>query len=79
MVRDDQVIIEDVYEPSPLLERFEWKQLPLPMATVAMPYYDVAIDMDRYLPACPEKETALRKLLESRNAATRAVFNKEHE
>ncbi|QAV29796.1 hypothetical protein [Micrococcus luteus] len=44
---------------------------------VAKPFHDLADTLDAQLPDGPEKSTALRKLLESKDAAVRSALDIE--
>lgn len=59
-----------------LLRYFEITHLPAgPLRQTAGMYTDLAFDADRLLPDGPEKTVALRKLLESKDAAVRAALD----
>lgn len=59
-----------------LLRYFGITHLPVgPMRQVAGTYTDLACEVDRLLPDGPEKTVALRKLLESKDAAVRSAMD----
>ena len=60
---------------APILRYFRYDHLPENLAAVSKPFYDLAHDIDHTLPGGPEKSVALRKLLESKDAAVRAALD----
>lgn len=60
-----------------LLQFFKWSHLKPELQKVSMPFCDLAEYIDSYLPNNPEKTVALRKLLEAKDCAVRAVIYKE--
>lgn len=56
-----------------LLQFFEFAHLPENLQAVSRPFGELAQIVDR-LPDNPEKTTALRKLLEAKDCAVRAVL-----
>jgi hypothetical protein len=69
--------VGDTARPHQLLQFFAYSHLPSQLANVSAPFRQLAADLDRTLPENPEKTTALRKLLESKDCAVRAVLYKE--
>lgn len=59
-----------------LLQFFGYKHLPPSLQEVSRPFGDLAIEMDALLPENPEKTAALKKLLEAKDCAVRAVIYK---
>jgi ferritin-like protein len=59
-----------------LLQFFEYAHLPAHLQTVSKPFCDLAKAISADLPDNPEKTTALRKLLEAKDCAVRAVLFK---
>lgn len=59
---------------SQILRYFEHEHLPAPLALVSRQFYDLAHYLEGLLPDGPEKTVALRKLLESKDAAVRAAL-----
>lgn len=60
-----------------VLQFFEYTHLPTHLQAVSRPYCDLAHAMaigDAALPDNPEKTVALRKLLESKDAAVRTLL-----
>ena len=60
---------------SPILKYFTFGHLSPYLQRVAQPYHALAMAMEEELPSGPEKSTALRKLLESKDAAVRAALD----
>jgi hypothetical protein len=63
--------------PSPILRYFTFAHLPEKLKAVSEPFYVLAIHIEESLPGGPEKSTALRKLLEAKDAAVRAALDPE--
>lgn len=57
-----------------LLKFFEYKHLPDHLKEVSKPFCELAHKMAKDLPKNPESTTALRKLLEAKDCAVRAVI-----
>jgi len=57
---------------SPLLRYFAYDHLPEKLQAISKPYHDLARHIESTLPSGPETTVALRKLLESKDAAVRA-------
>lgn len=57
---------------TPILQYFETSHLPATLARTSEPFGALAEQLDQALPDGPEKSVALRKLLESKDAAVRA-------
>lgn len=57
-----------------ILQFFKWEHLPENLQTVSKPFGLFAAEADKNLPDGPEKTVALRKLLEAKDAAVRAVI-----
>lgn len=62
-------------EESPILRYFQYQHLPPKLQTISHHFYNLAWDLENILPKGPEKSTALRKLLESKDAAVRAALD----
>ena len=60
-----------------LMQFFEYAHLPERLQTVSKPFGELAKQIDDTLPSNPEKTTALRKLLESKDCAVRALLFKD--
>ncbi len=67
--------IEGGHVPAPILKYFEYKHLSPPLAEVSQQFHDLAHWVDENLPASAETTTALRKLLEGKDAAVRAKLD----
>jgi hypothetical protein len=61
----------------PLLQFFAHDHLPEKLARVSKPFGDLAHDIVETLPRNPERTVALRKLLEAKDCAVRALIWKE--
>lgn len=59
----------------PILRYFGYGHLPARLQPVSQHFYDLATDLVDALPAGPELSVALRKLLESKDAAVRAALD----
>lgn len=62
-----------------LLQFFAYEHLPPHLQAVSKPFGDMARDLAKTLPNNPESTTALRKLLEAKDCAVRAVLFKQPE
>ncbi len=62
--------------PEPMLQFFSYAHLPPHLAEVSSPFCDLAHTICT-LPRNPERTVALRKLLESKDCAVRAVLYKD--
>jgi len=60
-----------------LMQFFAYGHLPPHLQEVSAPFRELAQTLEASLPNNPEKSTALRKLLEGKDAAVRAVIFKE--
>lgn len=60
--------------PSPILRFFDFEHLPAELQDVSRPFAIMARGLEESLPAGAEKSTALRKLLEAKDAAVRAAL-----
>lgn len=60
-----------------LMQFFAFAHLPDKLQAVSSPFYDLAEEIDETLPNNAEKTTALRKLLEAKDCAVRAVLFKD--
>jgi len=59
-----------------MMQFFEFAHLPPHLQDVSAPFYDLAESIAETLPNNAEKTTALRKLLEAKGCAVRAVLAK---
>lgn len=59
--------------PEPILKFFRWDHLPVQLQIVSGPFEELAARIMQ-LPRCAERTVALRKLLESKDAAVRAAL-----
>jgi hypothetical protein len=62
---------------SPILQFFDYTHLPERLQAVSRPFHTLAYQMERELSVNAEKSMALRKLLEARDTAVRALLFKE--
>lgn len=60
-----------------ILQFFAYAHLPPHLQTVSKPFGDLAQQIIETLPRNPERTVALRKLLEAKDAAVRALVAKE--
>jgi hypothetical protein len=61
----------------PILQFFVYDHLPPHLQEISKPYSEMANKLVETLPRNPERTVALRKLLESKDAAVRAKLFKE--
>ena len=61
-------------QPHYMMQFFKFAHLPLELQVVSRSFHVVAAYVDKTLPDNPEKTTALRKLLEAKDCAVRAVL-----
>lgn len=61
----------------PTMQFFQYEHLPAHLQEVSKPFGDLAASLVDKLPRNPERTVALRKLLESKDAAVRARLFKE--
>lgn len=62
-------------EGSPILRYFSYDHLPQKLQFISKPFGDLAEIVEALVPHGPEKSVALRKLLESKDAAVRAALD----
>lgn len=60
----------------PLLQFFAWDHLPAKLQAISKPFGELAHGMVATLPRNPERTTMLRKLLEAKDCAVRALIFK---
>lgn len=68
---------EPTIDTDPMFQFFNWKHLPQELAAVSAPFGHLAGEIVQRLPRNPERTVALRKLLESKDCAVRAVLMKQ--
>ena len=68
----DMLDKQDSRDREPILQFFTYDHLPLRLAQVVVTYRAMAETLVEVLPRNPERTVALRKLLESKDAAVRA-------
>lgn len=61
---------------SALIQFFAYAHLPEHLQAVSKPFNELAHHIDQVIPNNPEKTVALRKLLESKDCAVRALLFK---
>lgn len=61
----------------PIMQFFAWGHLPPHLQAVSKPFGELAHKVVEELPRNPERTVALRKLLEAKDAAVRALLFKE--
>ena len=59
----------------PLLRYFKYEHLPVKLQTASKLFYDLAHDMDAFLPDGREKSAGMRKLLEAKDCMVRAALD----
>lgn len=64
-------------KPHYLMQFFKYEHLPEHLQGVSKPFGELAKNLDEVLKFNPEKTTALRKLLEAKDCAVRALLFKE--
>lgn len=70
--RERQTAAEAIQDP--LLQFFTYTHLPERLQVISRPFCDLAYTLAATLPRNPERTVALRKLLESKDCAVRAVL-----
>lgn len=60
-----------------ILQFFKFDHLPAHLQAVSSPFHDLAASIVVTLPRNPERTVALRKLLEAKDAAVRALLAKQ--
>lgn len=63
----------------PLMQFFAYAHLPPHLQAISKPFGDLAQTIVTDLPRNPERTTALRKLLEAKDCAVRAVLFKDEQ
>lgn len=63
-------------EKDPMLQFFSYLHLPQSMQDISRPFCELAQKMVTDLPRNPERTVALRKLLEAKDCAVRALIYK---
>lgn len=62
---------------TPIMRYFQYSHLPQHLQAVSRPFGELAEHLESTLADGPEKSVALRKLLESKDAAVRAALPEE--
>lgn len=62
-----------------MLQFFAFGHLPTHLQDISRPFCELALNICENLPSNPERTVALRKLLEAKDCAVRAVLYKEPE
>jgi hypothetical protein len=63
-------------DQEPMLQFFAFKHLPEHLQNTSAAFYSLAQELVREVPRNPERTVALRKLLEAKDCAVRAVIYK---
>jgi hypothetical protein len=63
-------------QPEHIIQFFADEHLPVHLANVSRPFAQMANEIVQTIPRNPERTVALRKLLEAKDAAVRAVVAK---
>jgi hypothetical protein len=61
-------------ETDPMLQFFKWSHLPPNLQEASKPWARMAANIVITTPRCPERTMALRKLLEAKDCAVRAML-----
>lgn len=64
-------------KPEHIMQFFAYAHLPPHLQSISMPFCTIAESIVSTLPRNPERTVALRKLLEAKDAAVRAVVAKD--
>jgi hypothetical protein len=64
-------------EQEHILQFFSYEHLPVELQKISRPFREMAQQLILHLPRNPERTVALRKLLESKDAAVRAFIAKD--
>lgn len=64
-------------KPEHIMQFFSYSHLPERMQAISKPFGDLAQRVIETIPRNPERTAALRKLLEAKDAAVRAMIAKE--
>lgn len=67
---------QKVQKHEPMLQFFEFAHLPPHLQTVSVKFYETAQSLVALTPHNPERTVALRKLLEAKDCAVRALIYK---
>ena len=70
MTEETQVLLDN----EPMLRWFEFDHLPEHLKDFSRPFYVLAVQLVLKIERSPERTVALRKLLESKDAAVRAAL-----
>jgi hypothetical protein len=76
MTTPDPIQTESVAKQEHILQFFAYEHLPPELQLASQPFASLARAIVATIPRNPERTTALRKLLESKDAAVRAVLAK---
>jgi len=63
--------------PEPIMQFFEFQHLPNELQLVSSRFHRLALELMATLPRNADRSTALRKLLEAKDAAVRAKLAKD--
>lgn len=72
-------MIQEPMIQEPMLQFFEFEHLPEHLRDASKPFHDLAHHLVVMTPRNPERTVALRKLLEAKDCAVRAVLMKAME
>lgn len=70
------VSVNEIVESDPIMQFFAFDHLPTHLQDVSAPFGNLARHIVTTLPRNPERTVALRKLLEAKDAAVRALLFK---
>ncbi len=74
IMRTNFDLIEKLKSKFPVVRYFAFDHLKSPLREISARYHDIALGLADTLPRNAESSTALRKLLESKDAAVRAAL-----
>ena len=77
VTEEDEVTTETPVPPRDhIMQFFDYAHLPSHLQTVSKPFGELALHIEAHVPRNAERTVALRKLLEAKDAAVRAVVAK---
>lgn len=76
MASERRELMEKLCEQEPITQFFAFDHLPEHLQKISAPFCNMMADIVQDVPRNPERTVALRKLLEAKDAAVRAVLYK---
>jgi hypothetical protein len=74
MFEDGNIVKDYPKQGDDIMQFFQYAHLAPDQRRIAKGFHDFAEQVVRHLPVCPERTVALRKLLESKDAAVRSTL-----